>query len=532
MTNWVALAYGIVFPTIIAFAVYAVVMAWVYQRKTKVDTEQFFTARSSVGKWKIAFSFYAGAVGSWVVTGPASYASYAGLIGCSMYAFAAGFPIMIIAICGNLIVERYPHTLSLPHFVGWRYGPIAKIVVVLIMIFVVSLAILAEYSTLGALFKDYVGTTNLPIIITIGVLTTFYTAVGGLQVSIVTDQVQAVFSVLLIVILAIYLAADFPSDLPTPITDEQIGLTYAGYSSLAAMPISLMASTVFSEAMWQRVWASESKSSLYFGAAVASVAISLVTFLFGFGGFLAAWAGYITDETNYNLYWFTLFTGGESTTLNNWQGLLTLVAAAIMSESAVDSYQNGLSSVLVSTFMEGVDIKYARMVVVIINVPLIILACFQIADKVLSLFLIGNMVTSCAAIPIVSGLIRHEKLEKYITEFGVVFGIGFSFVAVSLYGIIRTDGSAWDGFVYSWYENNYSWDYFVMAAGCSIVGEIIGCAIRVGLSYLGWEMPEVVRYHAQDTIIADSMPSPSIVQLSTSVSSEKKQMSIGNGGHL
>ncbi|KNC82499.1 hypothetical protein SARC_05225, partial [Sphaeroforma arctica JP610] len=403
MTDWIALAYGTVFPCLILFAVYAVVISVMQQRKETLDTENFITARGSVGKWRIAFSFYAGAVGSWVVTGPANYASYSGLIGCTMYAISAGFPIFFLAVFGNGVVSRLPHAMSFHHFIGWRFGYVAKTMVILIGMFNMGLALLAEYTTTGSLFKDYVGSTNLPVIITIGVLTVFYTTLGGLHVSIVTDRIQAIASMVLMVVLVVYLAVDFREDLPTPLTSDQIGTTYYGYSSILAMPVSMMAATVFNEAMWQRVWASENKASLMFGASVASVAVGCVTFLFGFGGWLAAWAGYITMETNPNLYWFTLFTGGTSTTLNNWAGLVTLIAAAIMSESAVDSFQNGLTSVVVSTFLNGKDIKYARILVLVLNIPLIVLACLEIADQVLALFLVGNMITSCCAVPVLSG---------------------------------------------------------------------------------------------------------------------------------
>ncbi len=48
---------------------------------------------------------------------------------------------------------------------------------------------LAEYTTIGILFKYFVGSVDYPIVIVVGVLTMFYTAYGGVYISIVTDQV-------------------------------------------------------------------------------------------------------------------------------------------------------------------------------------------------------------------------------------------------------------------------------------------------------------------------------------------------------
>jgi hypothetical protein len=81
----------------------------------------------------------------------------------------------------------------------------------------------------------------------------------------------------------------------------------AGYSAIFVMPCSLMAATVFSEAIWQRVWASEDKKALRFGASVGCVGIIAVVFLLGFSGILATWANRV--PMNYNLYLFQVGQG-------------------------------------------------------------------------------------------------------------------------------------------------------------------------------------------------------------------------------
>lgn len=66
-----------------------------------------------------------------------------------------------------------------------------------------------RYTTIGAIFSDFVGSVSFGIIIVIGVLTLCYTAYGGLAVSIATDQVQGVASMLLAVLLTIYVAVTY-----------------------------------------------------------------------------------------------------------------------------------------------------------------------------------------------------------------------------------------------------------------------------------------------------------------------------------
>lgn len=90
--------------------------------------------------------------------------------------------------------------------------------------------------------------------------------------------------------------------IPNPLP-ENLGPNLYGYISLFTLPTSLIASTMLNEAFWQRVWASASPRTLHIGACVGFVAIVLLVFLSGFGGWLAFAAGLATlEDTNPNVY--------------------------------------------------------------------------------------------------------------------------------------------------------------------------------------------------------------------------------------
>ena len=55
------------------------------------------------------------------------------------------------------------------------------------------------------------------------------------------------------------------------------------------------------------MWASQNRRVLVFGGAVGACLITTAVFLFGLGGWLAAWGGYVTYDTDYNLYLFQVF---------------------------------------------------------------------------------------------------------------------------------------------------------------------------------------------------------------------------------
>lgn len=209
--GWIIVSYVVCVTAAVLFAAYAFAFGWWHKRRAAVaeTTETFVTARGTQHWGRIGWSFYAGAVGAWVVATPGNYAYFGGIIGVVSYAVSSGIPILMIAFFGEQMTASVPHVYSMADYVGWRYGPIAKTLAVLLAMFNLSIFAIAEYTTIGSLFKDFVGSVNYGIIIVVGVLTLTYTAYGGLLVSIATDQVQGIASVLLAILLVIFVAVTY-----------------------------------------------------------------------------------------------------------------------------------------------------------------------------------------------------------------------------------------------------------------------------------------------------------------------------------
>ena len=80
MSNALALvAYPVTAAVVVSFGLFAVVVGFFHFRRNGKDTTEFFlTARDSAGLFRIAFSMYAGGVGSWALFSAPSYAYTAG----------------------------------------------------------------------------------------------------------------------------------------------------------------------------------------------------------------------------------------------------------------------------------------------------------------------------------------------------------------------------------------------------------------------------------------------------------------------
>lgn len=72
-----------------------------------------------------------------------------------------------------------------------RYGKVVQFYISALMLVTMGTALTVEYTTVGAVFTQIIGTTQIPIIIIIGIVSSVYTAYGGLHISLITDQVQA-----------------------------------------------------------------------------------------------------------------------------------------------------------------------------------------------------------------------------------------------------------------------------------------------------------------------------------------------------
>ncbi|CAI5519513.1 unnamed protein product [Closterium sp. Naga37s-1] len=360
-----------------AFAVYREV------KQGGPDTPDFFlTARKSVPMLTIAWSFYAGAMGSWALFGPPSYCAFAGTLGMIMYSISAGLPIIVVAYFGAVIHRLVPSVVSMADYVRRRFGLVISLYVSGLMLFNMGVAITAEYTAVGTeltplpspssptsppppgghisgvrvcalhihllLFLCTTTVPNLPCPFSFSPRP-FPNHQDQACISVVLVLVFAGISVVFVLVLFIFVCATFDAPLG-PLPSSPVDLTWSnelGLASIGVMPISLISSTLFSEAMWQRpaspplqscpsrsspprssvkpcgggepsscchpitrhcggeqrfplkltfelrcfsspspfprCWASANRKALLGGAALASVAVTIVVFLFGFG---------------------------------------------------------------------------------------------------------------------------------------------------------------------------------------------------------------------------------------------------------
>ncbi|KAI8892135.1 hypothetical protein BC833DRAFT_612569 [Globomyces pollinis-pini] len=475
---------------VILFGVWALYM---YKNALKNDhwqmnSEFFLTAKNTQPWYRVAWGFYACSIGASVMFSVPQYVSDpvygAGILGLLSYSFFSGFPFLIIANIGMYIKKRFPEVLSIGSYTKWRFGTIFAKWVIFNVLLNVGIALCAEYTAIGELFGNLLQTSAWIPILVVSIVTMVYTAAGGLYVALLTDQIQSIFIFVVLAIVGVYLSINFRVESFPPLP-PYLGVNPIGEASVLTLGLSLTSSAMFSDAIWQRVWAAEDDDALIKGASVGSILVMFITFLFGFGGFLASWVGLVTDPN-------TAFL--ELLKINGEIPILILLCVGLicstMNEAAVDSFQIALSDTVISLlecFDIHVTLRTTRFILIFINIPCALIGCLQL--KIIGLYLITNLLTTCLMVPLCIGMI--PKLDRVVSGASALFGSLFALSCILIYSLLNQlqieNNGIFDfsqltfqtfliGIVNTFYVV-YSWQPFLIA----ILGSVTGVFIWYGV---------------------------------------------------
>eukprot|EP00842_Homolaphlyctis_polyrhiza_P005649 jgi/Hompol1/6085/HPOL_000616-RA len=117
-TATAGIALGVI--AILIFGAAAVFFSFWRTDQSKVSTEYFLTARNTQPLHRVAWSFFAAAMGAWTLYAPASFVAGpgfgAGIYGLLSYSIFTGLPLVVIAFMGGYIRKNVPHATSIASF--------------------------------------------------------------------------------------------------------------------------------------------------------------------------------------------------------------------------------------------------------------------------------------------------------------------------------------------------------------------------------------------------------------------------------
>jgi len=416
--------------------------AWLGSRESGsklLDTDEYLSARGSQNWLMIGLSLFASGMGIWLLFGPSEAGYYGGFYDVFGYALSSATPFLLLAYLGPIIRDLTPKGITLADFVRQKMGRPMQLYVGIISILYMFTFMFAEYIAIGRAVEFLSGIDFLVPIVYVAIVTTFYTVIGGLPVSIKTDRIQSFFILWLIIciIVLIFIEGfgnilnDAKAYTPEDIEWEWYHGSISDYSTFEgglALVLAITAAEMFSQGNWQRTWASENNEALRKGAFLASVLCFIAVLLFGFLGTVAAGRGSLSDPS---IAFFELIKDYNEIVL-----AMFLVLGIALVCSSIDTLQNAIVAVVSRDLTDSnMDIFQARYAVILVA-PIAIFLAWYYADDSLSvfrLFLVADLFAAATVLPI------FLSLSDRITANGGLVGAIFGLISVVIYGIITSN---------------------------------------------------------------------------------------------
>ena len=427
-----SIAYLLLLATLVFFA-------WLGYRESvgkELDNDGFLSARGSQNWIMIGLSLFASGMGVWILFGPSEVGYYGGFYDVMGYALSSATPFLLLAYLGPLIRKLTPEGVTLADYVRQRMGRTMQIYVGVISIIYMFTFMFAEYIAIGRAVEFLSGIDSLVPIIAVALVTTFYTVMGGLPVSIKTDRIQAFFIVWLIGCIVIFEGISSTFDDAKAYTPEDLEYgwkhgsisDYSTFEAGLALVLAITAAEMFSQGNWQRTWASKDDNSLQKGALLASILCFIAVLLFGFLGTTVAGRGSLSDPS---LSFFELIRDYPEAILS-----MFLVLGIALVCSSVDTLQNAVVAVVSRDLSDSqLGLQEARYAA-IATVPVVIILAWYFADDALSvfrIFLVADLFATATVLPI------FFSLSNRITSTGSLVGAIFGLISVVIYGTIMSD---------------------------------------------------------------------------------------------
>jgi Na+/proline symporter len=401
-----------------------------------LDNDDFLSARGSQNWIMIGLSLFASGMGIWILFAPSEVGYYGGFYDVFGYALSSATPFLLLAYLGPLIRNITPNGVTLADFVRQKMGRPMQLYVGTISIIYMFTFMFAEYIAIGRAVEFLSGIDFLIPIVYVAIVTTFYTVIGGLPVSIKTDRIQSFFIIWLIICVILFIFGEGTNDILNdaktynPEDDWSIGSIsdYSTFEAGLALVLAITAAEMFSQGNWQRTWASKDNEALQKGAFLASALCFIAVLLFGFLGTVAAGRGALSDPS---IAFFELIRNYSEPVL-----AMFLVLGVALVCSSIDTLQNAVVAVVSRDLADSkLDIVRAKFVVVA-TAPIAIILAWLYADEALSvfrIFLIADLFAAATVLPI------FLSLSDRVTANGGLVGAIFGLISVVIYGAYTSD---------------------------------------------------------------------------------------------
>jgi Na+/proline symporter len=396
----------------------------VYSKKYQ-GINNYLTANRSIGFFSLSTSLIASALGSWILFGPASAATWGGIGAVIGYALGTAFPMFFLIYLGKKIRNEFPKGSTLIEFLRKKFGKSLFKLILLMSIFYMFVFLCAEVTAVAILI-NYISGTELwitALIVLIGTLS--YTLYGGLRASIFTDNIQIIVIVILFLISVFYLTSFTADQFSFSFIKEKnphlLSNNYIpNYTAGLTFFIAVAATNLFHQGNWQRVYAAKNNIILKKSLIVAFFVIIPIVLFMGFSGLVAV---SVDAKVVPDLGFFSLILKDQIEFLS----LIIVILGLSLTISTVDTLINAISSLIVvdgkATFNFKKKTNYLKLSkFFIIGLSTIVFIIASKGFSVLYLFLLADLFC-CAFVLTVFYSFYNKKLDEKIAYISIIVGL-------------------------------------------------------------------------------------------------------------
>ena len=385
----------------------------------------YLVANRNVGTLSLTTSLVASALGTWILFGPASAATWGGIGAVIGYSLGTAFPLFILIYLGKKFRTLFPKGKTLIEVVRLKFGKKLFKLILFLTIFYMFIFLIAELTAVSILV-NYISGTPLWITALIVILSSLtYTLYGGLRASIFTDNIQFFVILVLLLFSFFYLinANDFSFNFIKANKSILLSSNYLpNFTAGLTFFIAVAATNLFHQGNWQRVYAAKNYNVLKKSLIISFLIIIPIVFFMGFSGLVAVSAN---NNVIPDLAFFSLILKEQSLAIS----VIIIILAISLTISSLDTLINAISSLVIVDGKKILNIKNDYLKLSNQFIIFLSLVAFIIASKGLSilyLFLLADLLCCSAVLTIFYGFYDKKINEKnaYVSIiFGLVLGL-------------------------------------------------------------------------------------------------------------
>lgn len=405
-----AIALLVTLVTAAAFTLFGVL----YAGRQQIDLESYMVNRNQVGGWSALATVTASALGAWILFSPLEAGSaFGGVSAILGYCLGSAGAVALFFVVGPRLRHLMPQGHSLNEYVKYRFGGPMYWLVEAVIVFYMFIYLAAE---LTAIAKALQLVADVPLGVTALVVITavfIYTTVGGLGTTILTDVVQFVVIVPLLLLCAgiIVVALGGTGALGAVAAQQPELLSLGNIGGVrfgATLMIAIVAAEVFNQGNWQRVYACRDNQTVRRAFLGSAVVILPLIFIAGMLGVLAVPLAEVQPDIIGETALFGLL---NQLAMPSWVLVSVIVLALALVMSSLDTMLNGIASVFTLDLMRllpdpSAVLRVSRILTVAVGLPAIAIA--SQGYSVLYLFFVADLICAAVLFPMLYGLYsRH-----------------------------------------------------------------------------------------------------------------------------